>query len=146
MVFWDWLRPTPAPAPQADRIWLTRTAKLAGLATEVSDAAGPVLVLAHFPQTLREVREALTAVGFPGADFQGPLAVRDLRSRRQTLDKPVPLFALVSQLCPADGPVDPGDETPTRVLVAERHFLRSRDDDVSRFAEGLGPRPVTFFL
>ena len=53
MGFWDWFRREPPRASEVDRIWLSKTAKLAGLAVEVSATSGPVLILAHFPETLR---------------------------------------------------------------------------------------------
>jgi hypothetical protein len=146
MGFWDWLRSPAAPPNEADRIWLSKTAKLAGLAAEVSVAPGPVMVLAHFPQTLREVREALSGVGFPGEDRDGQVTAAGFLRRAESGNWPRPLFALVSRLRPADQPPDLTPEAPARILVAERHFVRARDDAVSRFADGLGRPPVTFFL
>jgi hypothetical protein len=146
MGFWDWFR-APAPPPnESDRIWLSKTAKLAGLAAEVAVAPAPTLVLAQFPQSLQEVREALAGVGFPGEDLQGQVAPAAVLGPPRSGDRPAPLLALVSQLRPTDPPPDPASETSARILVAERHFLRALDDEVLRFADGLGRPLVTFFL
>lgn len=144
MGFWDWFRSKPKRVAESDRIWLSATAKLAGLAAEVSRAGTPILVVAHFPATLRDVEQALVAVGLPGERVDGPLASADLMGR---LNGPArALLARSDQLRPADPPEDVAGD-PVRILVAERHFLKSHDDTVVRFADGLGrPAGVTFFL
>ena len=147
MGFWDWFRSTPAPpTSESDLVYLTKTAKLAGLAMEVSAAAGPVVVLAHFPETLRETREALAAVGYTGETADGPVTPAAVLTRSRPDGPPTLLFALVSQLRPDDPVPDVSPPVPVRVLVAERHFLRTHDDAALQFAAGLGRPPVTFFL
>jgi len=146
MGFWDRFRSPPPRATEADRVYLTKTAKLAGIAAEVSATPGPVLVVAHFPETLREVQEALAAVRLPGEIAQGPVTAADYLHRRRTDGTPLPFFALTSQLRPAEATGEAeGDRL--KVLVAERHFLRSHDGDVRQFAEGIGrPTVVLFFV
>lgn len=144
MGFWDWFRSKPKRVVEADRIWLSATAKLAGLAAEVSRTGTPILLVAHFPATLRDVEQALAAVGLPAERLDGPVASADLLAR---LTGPArALLALSDQLRPADPPEEvAGDPVP--ILVAERHFLKSHDDTVVRFADGLGrPAGVNFFL
>jgi hypothetical protein len=146
MSFWDWLRPKPPRTSEADRIWLTKTVKLAGLATEVAAAVGPVLVLAHFPHSLREVQEALTGVGFPGETLGGVLGPAEVLQRLSGSGPGTPVYALVSQLRPGDTSTSE-DERTLQVYVAERHFLREHDDRVKQFADALGPKiAITFFL
>jgi len=141
MGFWDWLRPKPKSVVEADLIWLTKTAKLAGLAVEVK-AGGPSLVLAHFPSTLREVQEAFSAIGLEGQRIEGPIKPAEfLQSARRSTN-----FALVRQL-QIDEPKEAAEDDALRMFVVERHFLRAQDDRVLQFAESLGrPAGVMFFL
>jgi hypothetical protein len=135
MGFWDWLRPKPKSVVETDLIWLTKTAKLAGLAVEVK-AGGPSVVLAHFESTLREVQEAFAAIGLEGERIEGTIKSDGfLRSARTRTS-----FALVRQLQAGD-PMETTEGEPVRMFVAERHFLRSHDDRVAQFAASLG-RPV----
>lgn len=141
MGFWDWLRPKPKNVVETDLIWLTKTAKLAGLAVEVK-AGGPSLVLAHFPSSLREIEEAFAAIGLEGERIEGPIKpAQFLKPARSNTS-----FALVRQL-QVDDPIEASETEPLRMFVAERHFLRAHDDRVAQFAESLG-RPVglMFFL
>src|SRR5262245_59422930 len=133
MGLWDWLRPKPKAVEDNDLIWLTKTAKLAGMAVEVKAAGGPVLVLAHFPATLRETQQALAAVGFVGETMEGPVTPADYL--RRINDRPVgfPIFALVSQLRPSE-PIEPLGNEPLTIFVVERHFLRAHDNLVGQFA------------
>jgi preprotein translocase subunit SecA len=146
MGFWDRFRSPPPRATETDRVYLTKTAKLAGLAAEVSATPGPILVVAHFPQTLHEVQEALAAVGFPGERAQGPVTAADYLRRLRTDGNPLPLFALASQLRASEPAGEVGGDR-LKVLVAERHFLRSHDGEIRLFAEGIGrPTVVLFFV
>ena len=55
------------------------------------------------------------------------------------------MFALVSQLRPTQ-PLHEVAGDPVKIIVAERHFLRAHDDEVSRFAAGIArPALVEFF-
>lgn len=141
MGFWDWLRPKPKSVVETDLIWLTKTAKLAGLAVEVKSGEHS-FVLAHFPSTLREVQEAFAAIGLEGERIEGPIKPADyLKSAR-----PGTNFALVRQL-QVDDPKEATEGDPIRLFVAERHFLRSHDERVNQFAESLGrPIGLMFFL
>jgi len=146
MGFWDRFRSPPPRSTETDRVYLKKTAKLAGIAAEGSATPGPILVVAHFPETLREVREALAAVGFPGDLAHGPVTAADYLRRPRSDGIPLPFFTLASQLRPAEfaGEAE-GDRL--KILVAERHFLRSHDGEVRLFAEGIGrPAVVLFFV
>jgi len=141
MGFWDWLSPKPKSVVETDLIWLTKTAKLAGLAVEVK-SGGPCLVLAHFPSTLREVQEAFTAIGLDGERIDGQIKATEFLNNPQ----PGTTFALVQHL-QFDEPKDATEGEPVRIFVVERHFLRVQDDRVLQFAESLGrPVGVMFFL
>jgi hypothetical protein len=144
MGLFSWLNPKPSKVIEVDRVWLTKTAKLAGLAAETTSSARPVLILAHFPETLREVQEAFAAVKIPAETIEGQLTASDYRQR---IAEPSPraFFGLVSQLR-TEPPADES-EPPVPIFVAERHFLRSHDDEVWQFADGLGsPAGIVFFL
>jgi hypothetical protein len=144
MGLFSWLNPKPSKVIEVDRIWLTKTAKLAGLAAETTGSPRPVLILAHFPESLREVQEAFVAVKIPAETIEDQFTAGDYR-RRLSDGSPRAFFALVSQLRPE--PSAGESESPVPIFVAERHFLRSHDDDVRRFADGLGsPAGIVFFL
>lgn len=146
MGFWDRFRSAPPRATESDRVYLTNTAKLAGFAAEVSATPGPILVVAHFPETLHEVREALTAIGYSGELAQGPVTAVDYLRRQRTDGTPLPFFALASQLRAGD-PAGEVEGDRLKILVAERHFLRDHDGKIRLFAEGIGrPTVVLFFV
>jgi preprotein translocase subunit SecA len=149
--FWEWLSGGAQRVRVADDVvWMTRAAKLRGLARAVHDQLGqghPVLVVAHFRATLAEVREALGGPGGPGLDDPKQLSADALRhaeggSGRRALLAP-------AQELVADNYPNPVDEAAgsLSVLVAERHFLRASDDRVVAFVRSLGrPSGVTFHL
>lgn len=144
MGLFNWLGSEPSQVAEADRVWLTNTAKLAGLAAEA--AGGPALILAHFPRTLHEIQETLTRLGFAGECIEGTLATADCRKRLAESGPNRPIFALASQLQPTPPPVTPSQD---RILlfVAERHFLRFHDERILEFAATLGPATrVVFFI
>jgi preprotein translocase subunit SecA len=148
--FWDWLAGKPKAVEVADDvIWMTSAAKLRGLcaaARGVVPAGPPLLVLAHFPATLASVREAIQGQGVPHRPVAGRLTPAEVL--RQAAEGHGPLLALAESLLPGE-PTDPptGSSERLGVLVAERHFLRSHDDQVVAFAATLGRRArVTFHL
>lgn len=144
MGLFSWLNPKPSRVIEVDRVWLTRTAKLAGLAAEANGTGRPVLILAHFPESLREVKEAFAAVRVPSETIESPFTPANYL-RRISDDSRRAIFALVSQLRPSDSPAE-ATASPVPIFVAERHFLRSHDDEVRHFADGLGaPAGIVFF-
>jgi hypothetical protein len=144
MGLFSWLNPKPSRVIEVDRVWLTKTAKLAGLAAEANGTGRPVLILAHYADSLREVQEAFAAVRVPSETIESPLTAAEYL-RRITDDSRRAIFALVSQLRPTE-PAE-ATATPVPIFVAERHFVRSHDDEVRRFAVGLGaPAGIVFFL
>ena len=148
MGFWDWL--TGAPKRYAvtdDVIWMTQPAKFNGLrltAQERLPRGDVVLVIAHFPKTLGQVKEAF-----------GQQPLKDLSHEKRLSPEAVfsparleagPFLALASSLvCDAE-PTAPNDEAPiVSILVAEHHFLKACDDRIIEFAASLGRRcRITF--
>jgi preprotein translocase subunit SecA len=150
--FWEWLSGGPQRVQVTDDvIWMTRAAKLRGLAQAVHDRLGqghPVLVVAHFPATLAEVREALGGPGGVSLDDPKQLSADDALRHAEAGSGRRPPLALAQALVADDYP-NPVDEAAgsLAVLVAERHFLRASDDRVVAFARSLGRRSdVTFHL
>jgi hypothetical protein len=99
-----------------------------------------VLLLAHFPSTLASlgpylVDSRLSHSAMP--DGLTPEAALQLVAKGE----PRVLFGLARNLVPDEFPAaEDAPKSPLAVLLAERHFLRSHDEHVSHFAEGLGGR------
>ena len=141
MGFWDWLTGGRKRIEVADVVWLTAAAKWQGIARQVQGKAGevPVLVLAHFPATLAEVRDALAAAGTAATPLERPASPAALRGQIQA-GGPGVYLGLANLFRPDPFPAPEGEEgSPVAVVVAERHFLRERDDAVTAFVEQIGP-------
>ena len=111
----NWLfggKPRPPSAP--DSIWLTQDAKYRGmvrLAAEAVNKGRAVCVVAPFTETLEELKSA--------ADW--PSEAR---------------FMLAAEMDPlSGGPL--GSSGELEVMVAERHFCCSEDEDLIVFCQGL---------
>lgn len=122
MGFFDMFRSTPSKVTVLpDVIWLTQQAKHAGLARAVSDALSApeppdaVLLVGHFPNTAAELRRLLDE-----GRIAGPVAVvttDDLRGTAEGMSLEESRIILIT--------------------VGERHPLRSHDEAIAEFAEGL---------
>jgi preprotein translocase subunit SecA len=150
MGFWDWLVGKPRHVSvAADRIWKSQPAKFQGLRRAVQeqrDDSDLVLVLAHFPQTLAQVQEALAEIPLRRLGGSSKLSTADVvRQARKGAD---PCLALTGWLAGDSAPRQVDEEAgPVSILVAERHFLRSQDERIGEFAQGLGRRcRIQFFL
>lgn len=151
MGFWDWLLGGPKTVEAADVIWLNREAKFRGIRQAVQarpEGSRVVLVVAHFPTTLAQVKEALGEQGLPFLGDQRRLSAADVLRHDNQGSGPRTLVALAEALLPeaSPGPVDEG-AGHVSILVAERHFLRTHDERIMAFAGELGKRcRVTFHL
>tara|TARA_R110002072_G_scaffold302068_1_gene483684 strand:+ start:10528 stop:11133 length:606 start_codon:yes stop_codon:yes gene_type:complete len=100
-----------------DRIWLTEKAKESGIRAEIEKEAASqpagILLVTHFPDTLKYLSELQTAID---ADF-------DLRLASELTSDLTSLLTF--------------DDRQYVILVAERHPLRSHDDRIVEFAEDL---------
>ncbi len=130
---------------EADSVWLTGAAKLAGMCARAERHAKErqVILLAHFPRTLEAVAEAQRGrTGLENARRQG-----DVTSALSAPQAGSVCLALVGQL-PAIPPSVIGQATTVvSFLVAERHPLRAEDDRVEQLAAGLPyPCQIRFHL
>ena len=135
-----------------DQLWISREQKLRGLCRQAlaaaSDPAGPqgCLLVAHFPDTLAALEQALIAAGIPYDVYQDAFD----RARLSALLGPAgagrPLLALARSLPDAA----PGGQLVTErtvgamgsgarllLLAAERHPLRAHDDKLEALAAAL---------
>ena len=152
MGLWDWLSGRPKNVLATDDvIWINQAAKLWGLRQAVqgrSDDSVLALVVAHFPRTLAQVREALMERGVPYQGSERRLTAADLLRQPGQKSGSGPLVTLAESLIPDDFP-NPVADAPGRlsILVAERHFLRANDERILAFARSLGrPCRLSFHL
>jgi preprotein translocase subunit SecA len=151
MGFWDWLSGKPKRVTPRDKIWLTRTAKRREVCRELQEhlaAAQPVLLLAHFPASLAEIRQELLGVGIPHHVTAGPIAARHVSQHANRGTECLIQLGLVKQLH-SDPLSDKDVKEPglIHLLITERHFLRKNDEVITDFAETLRcPSAVTFYL
>jgi hypothetical protein len=152
MSFWDWLAAKLSGKPNHvevanDLVWINQIAKFEGLrraADQSVKEAALVLVVAHFPGTLTQVRQAFAGRAVEDLGNQTRITPADLMRRA---DKGAgPCLTLATTLVDEDlaGPAQP-EPGLVSILVAERHFVRANDDWIVTFA-GCLPRRcrVTF--
>jgi preprotein translocase subunit SecA len=149
MGLWDWLTGKPKRVTTSGRIWLTRTVKLQELCRELRKyvaGAQPVIVLAHFPATLAEIRQVLTEAEVSRKVRTGRISARDISPHAKGGSECLVHVGLVKQLHS-----DPSDNQDVQepglihLLIAERHFLRKYDDLIMDFAESLSVRSDVIF-
>jgi preprotein translocase subunit SecA len=134
-----------------DRIWLTPEAKFNGLVAQVQDRLDEnqfVFVLAHFPATLARVEQGLSAAGVPNGFVDGRLTRNNLMSLIDQANGQRVLLVLADSLAFDEMPLEINDSVEeVTFVVAERHFLRQKDEAISCFARTLGrPCEVVFYL
>lgn len=124
MGFLDWFKSEPSRlAVREQWIWLSKQAKLAGIAAEVEQGlaggveAGEVLLVAHFQDCLDELRS--------------------LVDERQFDTRSVFVVAADGLEGQSAGGVTFDESHSVRVIVAERHPLSSFDEAVLEFARDL---------
>ncbi len=123
MGFLDWFKSTPSNVTVLDdTIWLSKQAKLNGIATALSkcldeqDRPDAVILVAHFQDSLDELRQI--------AEAAGPSHLVTLTSAG-TLAKNA---AFCTSLDPS---------RTVEIVVGERHPLRLHDENVLEFARSL---------
>jgi hypothetical protein len=135
-----WLFGKGSRVASRDVIWLSDAARMSGVAESIDAHLAvphPVLVLAQFPSTLAAFGEHLMRPDRPHAAVPSTLTPRDALQLATT--GPPVLFGLVRNLRPDEFPPDESaPPSPLAVVVLERHFLRVHDEQVVKFAEGLG--------
>jgi preprotein translocase subunit SecA len=134
-----------------DLIWLTQVAKLNGLVAQVQDWLAEnrfALVLAHFPATLARVEQELSAAGVPIDFHDGRLSRKDVVPYVDQAIGRKALLVLAASLPSTDFPREiNGTLGRLAIVVAERHFLREKDDAILSFAHTLGrPYEIAFHL
>lgn len=150
MGFWDWLSGKLKPVEAADVIWLTPNARRGGVLAALQqelDRAPLVLALAHFPATLVRLAEDCDGAALPHFFHQATLTAGDLARLARTGPARI-LLTLAETLAPEPTPADvDAAAAALPIIVVERHFLRAHDDQVCRFAAGLGRQcRVSFHL
>jgi preprotein translocase subunit SecA len=150
--FWSWLSGKGKRFTVADDVvWLSRNAKLQGLCDEIQrrlDEVPLVLVAAHFPATLDQAKAEIAKHNLPHLIHGSRLSAPDLGRYARQKDGPRIILVLAEALTPDEfpGPVDDA-LAAVPILVAERHFLRSKDEKILAFAASLDrPSRVTFHL
>ena len=140
MGLFGWLFGKQQRVATRDFIWLTDAARMNGVARSIDShlaASRPVLVLAQFPSTLAAFGEHLIKPERPHAAI--PSTVSPRAAVELATAGPRVLFGLVRNLKPDEFPPDENAaSSPLAVVVLERHFLRDHDEEVVKFAEGLG--------
>ncbi|HKB36444.1 MAG TPA: hypothetical protein VKD72_08325 [Gemmataceae bacterium] len=142
MGLFGWFRRKPSVVLLNDKIWLTTAAKLNGVREAIRERVGQdavVVVAAHFPASLREVRKHLETTGLSVSLAEGRDAGKQLFELARRGDTTI-VAALVETLAGLTPPEAVGGE-PFRVrfVVGERHLLRTKDDAFLPFAERLTP-------
>src|SRR5687768_1887169 len=157
MGLFDWLRSKPRDAVTRgdDAIWLTPQARQRGLCRAMGthlQSAPVVVVAAHFAESLETVRGDVEAHGWAYAELDDGRRAAAIVRQAAADPQPHLLLALAENLTadPQSGGLPehpPSVASPAEVIVAERHFLRERDEAILAFAAGLGcPARVTFHL
>jgi hypothetical protein len=144
MSLFGWFR-RPAFETEPDRVYLTREAKWRGLTATAADrgqARDRVLIVAHFPATLRECLDRLHAAGLAADLWDKPATARELTDAQGRLNSAVTLIPAPA-LVVADPPTDElAGAVPERwsLLVPELHALPEHEQGVAAFAASLPGR------
>lgn len=139
MGLWGWLTARRSNRVcSTDSVWLTTEAKLLGICRQINEDIADsrlILVVAHFAATLAAIKKVLDQEGVPCTVRTEPLSSKEIggqdRSRR-LLVRAVSLIA---------DPFPTAEETQSetlQIIVAERHFLRAKDDEIVSFAFSSG--------
>jgi hypothetical protein len=144
MGFWKWLSGKRNGVEVVDRIWLNQDAKFRGLCKEIQDQlpTTPVFLgTAHFPATLARLRVELAQSGLTHRDQANALSSADLLGLLKGGHPPPLILVQADALVPDEFPAPLVGEAPAiSMVVAERHFLRVRDERLVDFARGLARR------
>ncbi len=131
--------------PEPDGLWQTTSAKLEALERDVENhsSRGPVVVLAHFESTQREIVAALA----PRLGIDGTARALDVLDALANPRAGAVVLALASQLAGLSTTATSAFDGEASLLVAERHPIRDFDDSICQAATGLPySARVRFFL
>lgn len=130
-------RRQPSVQLESGKVWVSDTARDAGILSALREQTHParlVILIAHFPVTLRSIENLLQTAGQPYQTFEtGPEVAHRLQ------EKPAaPLIGLArSLLAPLEFPLSNPPLAPVYWIVAEHHPLPQPDDAVVAFARSL---------
>lgn len=132
--------------PEAVRVFLTRAAKWRALCAAVraaQDAGERVLIVAHFPATLREADSHLSGAGITTAIRDRPLTSHEAAARGESA---CVLLIPVPALVASDEPLasDTTDVASLSMYIPEMHPLRAAEDAVDAFAAAIPVRVRLF--
>jgi len=97
--------------------------------------------LSHFPATLAEVQQEISLQKVPHRLVDQWISVKEVNRWADPGAERLVHLGLVKQLQPDPFPDQHAErEGLIQILVAERHFLRERDEVIIAFAAGLGKR------
>jgi hypothetical protein len=159
----NWIFGSKKTAVDDDRVWLSHIAKDHGLCVELKQRLRDhttILVVAHFQETLTRIDRELARQHIPRAITHNPILPNHLVAQYDRGHKRCVVLALRRQLQLDDH--KPGDEPKTTrierliqgehseaktpqgatgarmpIVVIERHFLATRDEEIRKFAEAL---------
>lgn len=142
--FWDWLKGKPKSVEVVDVVWMNQQAKYRGICLQIQDqlpAIPRILVVAHFPTTLTQLREVCEKNYLSYVVQERRLYPADFLRAASLGNATSIMLVQADVLIPDEFPNPTVDElSPLAILVAERHFLRSGDDTIVNFALSLGRR------
>jgi len=133
-MIWNPFGAKPGPARDEDRVWRTAQARLAAVVREAGEA-DPVLVVAHFRDTLEALERLFAAQGLRCRTFID-------RIMGAALAKPSGIAAAdgialaLAEALPAGAPAA-GRDPEALVIVAEHHFVPARDEHVAAYCRAL---------
>jgi hypothetical protein len=141
MGLFSWLFGKPSRVKVEDKVWLTRSAKHVGIATDLRNPIPEqktLLLLAHFPDSLAALKDELVEIPMP-LEFLGERITTKQVLAHTAQDPRAIYVGLQRHLVIEDGEVNGLDEPGLiRIIVMERHALRSEDDAIRAFAQNLG--------
>jgi hypothetical protein len=142
MGLFGWFRRKPSVVLLNDKIWLTTAAKLDGVREAVRERVGQdavIVIAAHFPASLRDVRKHLETAGLSVQPIEGRDGGKQHFELTRRGDSTI-VAALAETLAGLTPPEAVGGEPfPVTFVVAERHPLRAKDDSFLPVAERLTP-------
>ena len=148
MGIFSWLFGKPSLVQVEDKVWLTRTAKSAGIAADLQNTVPDqrlLVLLAHFPDTLASLKDDLPGLPIPLQFLGERISTRHLLSLAAQSTNAIHV-GLQRHLVMEENDTPPSDEPgKIRIVVAERHPIRPPDEAIEAFARSLGRRCLLHF-
>jgi len=126
-----------------DAVWMTPEAKFRGLCDNLEAQQSHstlLLVVAHFPATLTQIKSEVENYRFKPVVHDKALSASDVRRYADQGGSPPVVLVLAEKLTPESASDSAQDvaKKPVAIVVGERHFLRGNDERILEFAQGLG--------